>query len=100
MITWTVYNLVRRESDNVVEQVCCRVSLASGDIVVGGDVSQKVPYKDPSDPSFIPFNQLTEAETVQWVKNQMGPTRVAQVERGLQQMLDKQKAKLVNGVPW
>lgn len=99
---WSVFNLIRIVPENVVTMVYCKVSLAEGEYLASGDVYQKVPYKSPSDPDFIPFDQLTEAETVAWVQEQLGPEKIAQIERGLQDSINKQIERnfTAEGVPW
>lgn len=97
---WTVFNLVRVVPDNVVELVCCTVSLTEGEHTVTDKVYQRVPYKSPADPGFIPFEQLTEQQTIQWVQEQLGPERLSQIEKGLQQTINEQKKQTVEGLPW
>lgn len=99
-LIWNVYDLVRTVPDGVVTKVCCTVSMVDGQYISGGDVSQKVLYKAPTDPEFIPFDQLTEAEVIQWVKDQLGQNRIAQIERGLIQAINKQKTETASGLPW
>jgi hypothetical protein len=99
-LIWNVYNLIRTVPDGVVTKVCCTVSMVDGKYSSSGDVSQKVPYKSPSDPDFIPFDQLTEAEVVQWVQQQLGQNRITQIERGLAQAIAKQKIQTTSGLPW
>jgi hypothetical protein len=97
---WSVFNLVRILPSNVVEMVCCNVSLTEGQYTASDKIYQRVPYKSPSDPGFIPFDQLTEAETIEWVKQQLGQFGIDQIERGLQQNILAQQVKTANGVPW
>jgi hypothetical protein len=97
---WTVYNLVRTVPEGVVITVCCRVSMVDGPHKALGNIDQNVPYKSPSDPGFIPFDQLTEAETIQWVQEQLGPEQIANMQRQLQMVLDEQKVQTAQGVPW
>jgi hypothetical protein len=97
---WNVYNLVRTVPEGVVVMVCCTVSMVDGKCKAGGNINQKVPYKSPSDPGFIPFDQLTEAETIAWVQEQLGPKRIAEIHRGLIQTIAKQKIPTAQGVPW
>jgi hypothetical protein len=97
---WNVYNLVRTVPEGVVIMVCCTVSMIDGPYKASGNVDQKVPYKSPSDPGFIPFDQLTEAETIAWVQEQLGPEQLNGMQRGLQQSIDRQKIPTANGVPW
>ncbi len=99
-IIWSVYNLIRTVPEGVVITVCCNLSMVDGQIKVSGNVNQEVPYKSPSDPGFIPFDQLTEAETIQWVQEQLGPEQIAKYQRALQMSLDERKIKTAQGVPW
>lgn len=97
---WSVYNMIRTVPEGVVIMVCCNVSMVDGQYKANGNVSQKVPYKSPSDPGFIPFDQLTEAETIAWVQEQLGPERIAQMQRGLISSIAKQHVQTAQGVPW
>jgi hypothetical protein len=99
-IIWSVYNLIRTVPEGVVITVCCNLSMVDGQTKVSGNVNQEVPYKSPSDPGFIPFDQLTEAETIQWVQEQLGPEQIAKYQRALQMSLDERKIKTAQGVPW
>jgi hypothetical protein len=52
---------------------------------------------DPTDPEFIPYDQLTEETVVGWFE----PEEVAQIEQVLDNDLEAQKApQVVTGVPW
>ena len=97
---WNVYNLVRTVPDGVVTMVYCKVSMTDGQYKAHIDIYQNVPYKSPSDPSFIPFDQLTEAETVEWVQSEQTPEQIHQLEQGLKQNIAAQKVKTAQGVPW
>jgi hypothetical protein len=99
-MVWSVYNLIRTVPGGVVEVVCCRVSLTEGQYSSVTEFSQRVPFKDPSDPGFIPFDQLTEEETIQWVQDKLGPIRVDAIQKGLQQDINRQKVPTAQGVPW
>ena len=99
-MVWNVYNLIRTVPAGVVESVCCRVSMTDLQHTAVAEFVQKVPFKSPDDPTFIPFDQLTEAETIQWVQDVLGPVRLAQIQRGLEQDLAQQMVKTAQGVPW
>jgi len=99
-IIWNVYNLVRTMPEGVVTMVNCRISMVDGNNKALGNINQEVPYKSPSDPGFILFEQLTEAETVQWVKDQLGSEKIAQLQRSLQNILNQKKVATVQGTPW
>lgn len=99
-IIWSVYNMIRLVPSGVVTTVCCNLAMVDEDIRVSGNVNQHVPFKSPTDPGFIPFDQLTEAETIAWVQEQLGPEKIAQYQRALQMSLDERKVKTAQGVPW
>lgn len=99
-IIWTVYNLIRTVPEGVVTMVCCKIAMFDGPHKALGNINQPVPYKSPSDPGFIPFDQLTEAETVQWVQEQLGPEKIAKLQRALQNTLNQEKVETAQGVPW
>lgn len=99
-MVWSVYNLIRTVPDGVVTMVYCKVSMTDGQYTANIDIYQKVPYKSPSDPSFIPFDQLTEAETIAWVQSKQTPDRLNQIEQGLKQNIAQQKIQTTDGLPW
>jgi hypothetical protein len=60
-----------------------------------------VPAKDPSDPTFIPFDELTEAEVKQWVLDTMGEEQVAALQANLDGQIEALKNPVSeSGVPW
>lgn len=97
---WNVFNMIRTVPEGVVEMVCCVVSKAEGNYSATARLNQKVPYKSPSDPGFVPFDQLTEVQVIQWVQEQLGTDRIDQIEKGLQQTINQQKVQTVEGLPW
>jgi len=97
---WKVFNMVRTIPDGIVESVFCVVSVSDGDYLATARINQKVPHKSPQHPDFVPFDQLTEQQTIQWVQEQLGPERLSQIEKGLQQTINEQKKQTVEGWPW
>ena len=94
--TWNIANLERTTADGKVTTVHYTVDAtdgtynagAYGSIGVDGDVA--VPYKD-----------LTEAVVIGWVKDQLGPDKVAEVEAALDAQLKEQAAPThAAGLPW
>ena len=51
-------------------------------------------------PGFIPFDQLTEAETIAWVQEQLGPEKINAIRIGFLQSIARQKVQTAQGVPW
>jgi hypothetical protein len=97
---WTVFNMIRTVPEGVVELVCCTVSKTEGQYSALTRLNQKVPYKSPSDSGFIPFDQLTQQEVIDWVKEQLGPFKIDQIDKGLQQTINNQKVQTAQGLPW
>ena len=126
-MNWTISQLDRTLPDGVVYTAHWRVSATDGNF--SGSVygtqsfddllhlpihlvrqglsqpndlySQSFDAKDPSDPDFIPYDQLTEAQVVQWVKEAMGADTVAAHEAAVQAQIDAQKNPTnAAGVPW
>jgi hypothetical protein len=57
--------------------------------------------KDPSDPTFIPYANLTEAQVVGWLKEAMGADTVAAHEANVEAQIAAQKNPTqAAGVPW
>lgn len=56
-----------------------------------------LPQKDPSDPSFIPFDELTEEVVLGWVQEQAGD----EIEATLNRLLNELKnPTIASGMPW
>ena len=100
-MNWTISQLDRSLPDGVVLTAHWRVSATDGDAsgTVYGTIS--FPAKDPSDPTFVPYDNLTEAQVIQWVKDEMGGNQVAAYEAAVQGQIDAQKnPTTAAGVPW
>jgi hypothetical protein len=60
-----------------------------------------LPAKEPTDPTFIPFDELTEEVVIDWVKAQMGEERVAELEANIAAQLDALlNPTTTTGLPW
>ena len=100
-MNWTISQLDRSLPDGVVLTAHWRVSATDGDASgsVYGTIS--FPAKDPADPDFVPYDNLTEAQVVGWVKEEMGADTVAAHEAAVQGQIDAQKNPVsAAGVPW
>lgn len=100
-MNWTISQLDRSLPDGVVLTAHWRVSATDGDASgsVYGTIS--FPAKDPADPDFIPYDNLTEAQVIGWVKEAMGADTVAAHEAAVQAQIDAQKNPTsAAGVPW
>ena len=100
-MNWQISSLDRALPDGVVLTAHWRVSkLQDGHTgSVYGTIS--FPAKDPADPDFIPYDKLTEAQVVEWVKDAMGETQVAAHEAAVQAQINaKLNPTSAAGVPW
>jgi folylpolyglutamate synthase/dihydropteroate synthase len=93
-VTWTISNLDRQVSDGLVTTAHWRVDAVDGEHTAGAYGSVGFTRGD----DFTPFEQLTEAQVLAWVKSQLD---VAEIEASLAGQIAAQKApKAISGVPW
>jgi hypothetical protein len=98
---WSISSLDRALPDGVVTTAHWRVSKTDG--AASGSVygTISLPHKDHDAPDFIPYDQLTEAQVIQWVKDEMGANQVAAYEAAVQWQIDAQiKPTHASGLPW
>lgn len=64
-----------------------------------GSVTLTIPNEGDS---FVPYNELTFDQVIQWVKNTMGETTVANIEQSVINQIEKQKNPpvVVLPLPW
>ena len=93
-IIWSIDNLERQTSDGLVTTAHWRVNAVDGEHSAGAYGS--VGFARGED--FTPFEQLTEAQVIGWVKSQLD---VEQIEAALAQIIAEQKNPTkVSGTPW
>lgn len=101
MSVWTISSLDRSLPDGMVFTAHWRVSAADGDASGSVYGTQSFPAKDPSDSGFVPYDSLTEAQVIQWVKDAMGADTVAAHEAAVQAQIEAQKhPTTASGTPW
>jgi hypothetical protein len=95
--TWKIANLERETADGFVMTAHYTISAEDGTYSSGAYGS--LGFERPD--TLIPYNQLTEEQVVQWVKDAFGAEKVAEIEAALQSQLDEQRAPTkAAGVPW
>ena len=93
-ITYSIDNLERQASDNLVIVAHWRVSAVDGEHSAGAYGSVGFTRGD----SFTPFDELTEAQVIGWVKEQLD---TAEIEANLAGQIAALKApKTASGLPW
>jgi hypothetical protein len=91
---WRIDDLERHKDTGLVFVAHWRVDAVDGEHTAGAYGSVGFTRGD----DFIPFEQLTEAQVLTWVKSQL---EVEQIEAALAQIIAEQKTpSKVSGLPW
>jgi hypothetical protein len=97
MTTWTIAQLERNTSDGGVVVAHWRATLTDGDYSASsyGTVGFT---PDPTAPDFVPFDDLTEADVLEWVYESVDKDAT---EESLASQIEDQKApQTMAGTPW
>lgn len=98
---WTISQLERTVSNGVVSVAHWRVSHTEDGFTGSSYGTVSLPAKDPSDPTFVPYENLTEAQVIEWVKDALGAGYVASREADVLSQINAQKNPIVLvGTPW
>jgi hypothetical protein len=101
MLNIQLVDMKRQLPSGLVTELHWTATQTDGDFTASAYGSLGVPAKDPSDPTFIPFDQLTEAEVKQWVITTMGEEQVAALQANLDGQIEAQKHPTsASGLPW
>jgi hypothetical protein len=93
---WTISDMNRLTSDGFVVTVHYRVSATDG--TYSANTYGTVGYQEQPGETYVPYDQLTEAQVVGWVQNSLGQSTV---EASLQSQIDAQINPVQeSGVPW
>jgi hypothetical protein len=97
MATWTIPTLERELSDGGVVVAHWRVSEVDGEFSASAYGTCSFTY-DPTDPSFVPYDNLTEEVVLGWV---WGEVDQAATEAALAaDIADQKNPTTADGVPW
>ncbi len=99
--TWTIPTVERELSTGCVTVVHWRLTATDGTNTATAYSTVSLPPKAPTDPTFVAYSSLTEAEAIQWVQDALGADQVT----AYQDSLTAQLSALANptqaaGVPW
>jgi hypothetical protein len=99
--TFKIAQLERHLSDGVVMTAHWTATKTDGDYTASAYGSLGLPPKDPTDPTFVPYEQLTEAQVIDWVKEIMGTEQVEALGNNLNSQIEAQKHPVkAAGMPW
>lgn len=104
---WNINTLDHEISNGVVVTVHWSVNALrpnpniSGEFYTADAYGTETYTADPTSPSFIPYDKLTEEVCITWVKNSLGPEQVASLESGITKSIDQEENPTkAAGVPW
>jgi hypothetical protein len=96
-----IAQLVRTLPDSVVSTIHWVATQTEDTFTASAYGSLGVPAKDPSDPTFIQFDDLTEEQVKQWCLDAMGEEQVAALQANLDGQIEAQKNPTsASGLPW
>lgn len=99
-INWSITAMERNVADGGVLNVDWVCHGQDGEYrasIIGGTVFAY----DPESSNFVQYEELTEAQVVGWVKDQMGEeVKTANEQEVLRQIENAKKPKLARGTPW
>lgn len=104
MVVWTVESMVTAPQEaglsDVVKSVTWLASDTDGTNVARKGNTTEMPL--PAGGTFVPYDQLTEAEVIGWVKSVLGDQEVAAIEADLNvQIVYMQQPPVVElPLPW
>jgi hypothetical protein len=99
-LTWAVNNMTRVLDDGFVIVVDWSCTASATDVQGAFYGGQSTYPNNPSEPGFIPYDQLTEAQVLGWVYTGLGDQK-AEIEATLTAKVQKQLSPTTaNGVPW
>jgi hypothetical protein len=96
-----IEQLERTLPDGCVATIHWRATQTDGDFTASAYGSLGVTAKNPSDPTFIDFEDLTEEQVKQWTLDVMGEEQVAALQTNLNNQIEAQKQPVTaSGLPW
>lgn len=103
-INWQILDVKSQIADGLVTSITYEC-IARLDRYVDRRVGELLLEGSVEDEGFIPYSELTETQIVQWVKNTLGTTVVAEFETTLGNSVTAQKAAVDSqtirgGLPW
>ena len=100
-VKWTISQLERSLPDGTVLTAHWRCSGIDGSYTGTVYGTQCFTAKDQSDPTFVPYEQITEEMALQWVHEAMGSEQVTAHEADVKLQIDNQKNPVsASGTPW
>ena len=95
--TWHIANLERETADGFVYTAHYTIDATDGTYNTGAYGS--IGFQRPD--NLIPYGSLQEADVIGWVKDELGPEKISEIEAALSNQLEEQRSpSKASGVPW
>lgn len=98
--TWRVTGLmVQDEGDLEKVAVMSSFSISGTDGEYTGQVSYSVNLLPADAENFTPYNEITEAQAIQWTKNALGVDRVNNMQEEVEVQIENQRIPIPQPAP-
>lgn len=96
---WSIADLERRTADNAVLSVRYIVSISDDNHC--SSIYGSIGLAEPDPKTMIPYEQLTESIVIDWAKNAIGNTKIAEIQKNLEALLNERlNPTKAAGLPW
>lgn len=90
-MNWSINSLSVLQSPEPNTVVMSNFTISDTQDGLSGSVTYSVNLLPASTSNFIPYDQVTQAEAIQWTQDALGVDRVASMEAEVQAQIDAQK---------
>lgn len=96
----TIAHVERSLDSGLVTNVLIEFSLQEVGLAYHSKLAH-LDQKDPSDTTFVKFEELTESQVLQWALEKITPEKIAEIEIILSTEIEQaNNPSLISGVPW
>ena len=97
--TWTINNLSVMQTPEPNTAVMSNFTILGKDGATTGQVTYSVNLLPADAKNFTPYNQITEAQAIQWTQDALGADRVANMEAEVQAQITAQEVPAPQPAP-
>lgn len=100
MLNWKIEQAERDPVTGFVKVVHYSIDMIDENLKAKAQGSIKF-QGDPSQDGFVPYDQLTEEEILNWVKNSLGQSKISAIEQKFISQFQQHRHPIhENGLPW
>jgi hypothetical protein len=97
--TWTINNLSVMQTPEPNTAVMSNFTILGKDGATTGQVTYSVNLLPADAKNFTPYNQITQAQAIQWTQDALGTSRVANMEAEVQAQITAQQVPTPQPAP-